>query len=75
MTADHGWVYDRRLLAPEAEAMTEPVACRCGAVYDLAAVTDIIARYADATRFRAPCCGVEADERRWVPQPYERLRR
>jgi hypothetical protein len=29
MTADHGWVYDRRLLAPEAEAMTEPAPPKC----------------------------------------------
>lgn len=45
--------------------MENQVRCRfCGKVYDLGKV-EIIARYADCTVFKTPCCGKEADDRSW----------
>lgn len=60
-------------LTPEQEAMMTPAVCQCGQVYDLGMVT-VTARYADASVWTAPCCGVQADDRRWVHQPYRELR-
>lgn len=54
--------------------MEERVVCaHCGSIYDLMKVTTV-ARYADCTVFTTPCCGREADDRRWKPRPdFERL--
>jgi hypothetical protein len=55
--------------------MSSPVRCSlCGKYYDLQAVTPTTS-HADCTPFRAPCCGVEADERTWIHQPYVRVSR
>lgn len=43
--------------------MTDVVKCnRGGGLFDLGHVTPI-ARYADCTTFKAPCCGVHTDDR------------
>jgi hypothetical protein len=45
--------------------MTTTVRCSfCGAHYDMKDIK-IIARHADATVFRTPCCDHEADDRTW----------
>ena len=41
----------------------------CGQVYDLGDVSNIIARYADATVFEAPCCHRTVDDRSWKSMP------
>lgn len=47
----------------------------CRGVYQLGDV-EIVARYADCTMFRAPCCGQVVDDRRWKALPsFERLPR
>ena len=49
--------------------MISPVRCTyCGKVYDLADV-ETIARYADATVFRSPCCKRQVDDREWKSLP------
>lgn len=47
---------------------TDVVCTYCGATYDLGAVT-VLARYSDATTFKTPCCGHEADDREWLSLP------
>ena len=45
--------------------MSTVVRCSfCGKIYDMKDIK-IIARHADATVFTTPCCGHEADDRRW----------
>lgn len=45
------------------------VECRhCSGTYNLMAV-ETIARYADCTVFKAPCCGRTVDDRRWKSLP------
>lgn len=56
----------------EARGMIDPVRCRCGKIYDTASV-QITRRYADCSVWSAPCCGVQADSRSWVMQPYTRV--
>ena len=54
---------------PEAEGMQDPVICAyCGKIYDLGTVT-VIARYADCSVFKTPCCNKEADDRTFVSMP------
>lgn len=36
----------------------------CHRVYDIGKV-EVLARYADCTVFKTPCCGREADDRTW----------
>jgi len=49
--------------------MLKKVKCsHCGSVYDLGGVT-VIARYADATVFEAPCCHRQVDDRSWKSMP------
>jgi hypothetical protein len=49
--------------------MISPVLClRCGETYDLANV-EVVARYADCTMFKTPCCGRTVDDRTWVGSP------
>ena len=44
--------------------MRSPVRCRwCGCVYDLATVT-VTGRYPYCKIWKAPCCGVTADDRK-----------
>jgi hypothetical protein len=64
----------RKIFDGPIDAMIHPVVCQCGAVYDLGAV-HVIARHADATVWKAPCCDVTADDRKWVHQPYRDYRR
>lgn len=46
-----------------------PVCCNfCGQKYDLGLVK-VIARYADATVFKTPCCRRTADDREWKQLP------
>ena len=57
------------------EGMRSPVRCRwCGGVYDLGKVT-VTARYTDCSMWKAPCCGVTADDRKppWGVQHYTEL--
>lgn len=56
--------------------MGAPVRClHCGAIYDLQAVT-VVARYADCSMFKTPCCGTSADDRTWKSMPdFEKLER
>lgn len=56
----------------EARGMMDPVRCQCGKIYDTADVT-VTARHADCSVWNAPCCGVTADDRSWVKQPYTRV--
>ncbi len=70
--ADHSvWVVDEatgRATRLNADALTRcqsmmaPVRCRCGKIYDLAAV-HVKARYADCSMWDAPCCGHLTDDR------------
>jgi hypothetical protein len=47
--------------------MLRPVRCaHCGRVYDLGRV-ETIARYADCTLYKTPCCGRTVDDRPWPP--------
>jgi hypothetical protein len=55
-----------------ARGMLDPVRCQCGKIYDTAHVT-VTARHADCSVWKAPCCGVRADDRSWVNQPYTRV--
>lgn len=60
------------------QKMSQPVRCRrCHAgVYDLGTV-EVIARYADCSVWKAPCCGATVDDRGetgWKSiQDYERI--
>lgn len=63
----------RRVIDGPIEAMIHAVVCNCGTIYDLGAV-HVIARHADASVWQAPCCGVTADDRKWVHQPYRDYR-
>lgn len=46
--------------------MGAPVRCaNCGSIYDSSSV-HVTVRYADASVWRAPCCGVESDDRPYV---------
>jgi hypothetical protein len=58
-----------------AKRMTHPVQCgRCSAIYDFAGEYEIVARYADCTVFKTPCCGAIVDDRPWKSLPdFERL--
>jgi hypothetical protein len=48
---------------PEELGMSFPVRCsHCSSVYDLGHV-ELIARYADCSVFRTPCCGRRVDDR------------
>lgn len=49
-----------------------PVRCSCGAYYDSASVT-VIARYADCSVWKAPCCGRQTDDRTWVSGANQRV--
>ena len=56
-------------MTKEKKAMLSPVACtHCGSVYDLCSVTPI-ARYADCTVFKTPCCDRVVDDRKWKGLP------
>jgi hypothetical protein len=44
------------------ETMSQPVRCRCGAIYDLGTVT-VTARYADCSMWHTPCCQALIDDR------------
>lgn len=58
-------------LRPRADVrgMLAPVRCyHCGAVYDSADV-EVTARYADCSRWKAPCCGRMVDDRTWKSLP------
>ena len=60
---------------PKADAMSSPVQCRCGHVYDLGTVT-VTQRYADCSVWTTPCCKVQVDDRHpWpgVPAAFVRL--
>ena len=58
----------------ETEGMTFPArCCHCRRVYDLAKVT-VTARYTDCSMWKAPCCGVLADDRQGWIRHYEELR-
>lgn len=51
------------------EKMIEPVICNgCGKIYDLAA-GKVVHRYTDCTQYTTPCCGKQADDRRWKSMP------
>jgi hypothetical protein len=51
------------------KGMTSPVLCNhCGQVYDLCAGS-VIARHADATVYKTPCCDKQVDDRMWVSLP------
>lgn len=56
--------------------MISPVRCtHCGKKYDLADVK-IVARYADCTVFKSPCCDRTVDDREWKSLPdIERVER
>ena len=75
---DDYWFQQRHddALHAQAEGMTFPVRCRCGGVYDLGKVT-VTARYADCSMWKAPCCGVTADDRKppWGISWYKELPR
>lgn len=50
--------------------MLVPVEClRCGEVYDLCSVNDIVHRYQDCTLYRSPCCKALVDDREWKSSP------
>lgn len=67
---EHGFM---QAIPVEAIGMMSPCQCSCGSVFDLGMV-EVIARYADASVFKTPCCGKTADDRSWVRQPYRKLR-
>lgn len=47
-------------------AMSAPVRCaNCGSIYDSGHVK-VTARFADASLWKAPCCGIESDDRPYV---------
>ena len=51
------------------EGMISPVRCtHCSTIYDLCSVTPI-ARYADCTTFKSPCCNKHVDDREWKGMP------
>jgi hypothetical protein len=53
----------------DGRATSNRVQCaRCGGIYDLGGV-ETVARYADCTVFKAPCCGATVDDRRWKSLP------
>jgi len=61
----------------QAEGMMFPARCRwCSGVYDLAKVT-VTGRYTDCSMWKAPCCGVTADDRKppWGISHYTELPR
>lgn len=58
----HGRVLLDGTTEEQIRAMSSPVQCRCGSVYDLGTVT-VTARYADCSMWKAPCCGHVADDR------------
>jgi len=54
---------------PDVSGMLAPMQCGwCGQVYDAGPVT-VIARYADCSMWKAPCCGITADDRQFVGHP------
>ncbi len=55
-------VFGRPMALPDVTGMTSPVRCACGEVYDLGTV-EVLARYADCSIWKAPCCGRQADDR------------
>src|SRR5581483_3810646 len=64
-------------MAAGTEGMRYPVRCRwCSGVYDLGTVT-VTGRYTDCSMWKAPCCGVTADDRKppWGVSHYTELPR
>lgn len=62
---------------PDTEGMTFPIRCRhCSRVYDLGKVT-VTGWYTDCSMWKAPCCGVLADDRKppWGISHYTELPR
>lgn len=62
---------------PDTAGMRSPVRCRwCSGVYDLGKVT-VTGRYTDCSMWKAPCCGVLADDRKppWGVSHYTELPR
>lgn len=56
-------------MAKNTKDMTSPVMCnRCGEIYDLTNV-EVVARYADCSMYKTPCCGKTVDDRTWVGSP------
>jgi hypothetical protein len=56
------WI-DGRLVLEDTRGMTSPVQCaHCGQIYDLGTVT-VIARYADCSMWKSPCCNLMVDDR------------
>lgn len=52
----------------QVEAMSQPVRCLCGGIYDLGTV-QVTQRYADCSMWKAPCCGRVSDDRTWKSLP------
>jgi hypothetical protein len=55
-----------------AATMTSPVLCRCGQLFDMAAVK-VTARFADCSVFDTPCCSRQVDDRVGVNHGLTRL--
>jgi len=65
MRSDRYMTADGRLIAhpDEIAEMHFPVRCAfCGRVYDIGKVK-VVARYADCSVWKTPCCGITADDR------------
>lgn len=58
-----GRVYARGMSRADLSKMLDPMRCmRCHQVFDGGAV-EVVARYADCTVFKTPCCGAVVDDR------------
>lgn len=63
MSPDGYWTHGYDVGAAAVEGMFSPARCAyCQGVYDLGMV-DVIARYADCSVWKSPCCGITVDDR------------
>lgn len=57
-----------------AASMDIPVICRCGQLFDMAAVK-VTVRAADCSVFNTPCCDRTTDDRTWINNGLTRVTR